>query len=363
MAFILTFLGKGGSGRTTLAIAAAKQQAAAGQRTLLVTSNPAPDFEILLGASLTTTPTEIAPQLDAVRLDTTQLLEDSWDEIKKIEAEYVRTPFFKEIYGQELAVLPAMDSAFSLNALRDFDRGGNYDAIVYDGPSDLETLRIFGIAEIGGWYLRRFRSVWENSDIARALAPFFQPISSAVLNVDFSKASMSENKLDELLEEGQSMLSDPSRVAAYLVTTPSTAAQALATYRWGQAQIIGLTVGGVLVNQCDDAGAVGDTFGELAVAAVPTFASDDWQTAIEALPDFAAIAQSAPRPMTIDPDAKTVTLFLPGFTKKQVKLIQSGPEVTIEAGGQRRNILLPKSLQGRSVTGAKFNEAHLTVSF
>ena len=363
MSFIFTFLGKGGSGRTTLAIAAAKQQAVAGRRTLLVASNPAPDFEVLLGSPVTNAPTEIDSKLDAVRLDTTQLLEESWDEIKKLEAEYVRTPFFKEIYGQELAVLPAMDSAFSLNALRDFDRGGSYDTIVYDGTGDLETLRIFGIAEIGGWYLRRFRSVWENSDIARTLSPFFQPISSAVLNVDFSKTSMSSNKLDELLDEGQSMLGDPSRVAAYLVTTPSAASQALATYRWGQAQIIGLTVGGVLVNQCDDANAVGEACSGLEATAVPTVDEGNWQAAIDALPDFASLAKSAPRPIAIDADAKTVTLFLPGFTKKQVKLIQSGPEVTIEAGGQRRNILLPKPLQGRSVTGAKFNEAYLTVSF
>ncbi|NJN61553.1 MAG: ArsA family ATPase [Coleofasciculaceae cyanobacterium RL_1_1] len=363
MAFILTFLGKGGSGRTTLAIAAAKQQAADGRRTLLVAANPAPDFELLLGQTLGNEPTELETNLAAVRLDTTQLLEASWDEIKKLEAQYVRTPFFKEIYGQELAVLPAMDSAFALNALRDYDLEDKYDTIVYDGPSDLETLRVFGIAEIGGWYLRRFRSVWDNSDFAKTVMPFLQPISSAVLNTDFSKTSFSPNKMDELLDEGRAMLGSPSRVAAYLVTTPKAADRALAAYRWGQAQIIGLTVGGVLLNQCDDASVVGDEFESLHVATVPTMSGDNWQAAIEALPDFANLAQHAPRPMTIDVASKTVTLFLPGFTKKQVKLIQSGPEVTIEAGGQRRNILLPSALQGRSVTGAKFNDRYLTISF
>jgi arsenite-transporting ATPase len=83
---------------------------------------------------------------------------------------------------------------------------------------------------------------------------------------------------------------------------------------------------------------------------------------MDALPDFKQ-ASLAPRPITIDIPAREVRLFLPGFDKKQVKLTQSGPEVTIDAGDQRRNILLPPALSGQSVKGAKFQNSYLTLSF
>jgi HSP20 family molecular chaperone IbpA len=80
------------------------------------------------------------------------------------------------------------------------------------------------------------------------------------------------------------------------------------------------------------------------------------------MPDFSQVL-SVPKPITIDIPKREVRLYLPGFDKTQVKLTQSGPEVTIEAGDQRRNILLPPPLKGASVTGAKFQAGYLIISF
>jgi arsenite-transporting ATPase len=67
--------------------------------------------------------------------------------------------------------------------------------------------------------------------------------------------------------------------------------------------------------------------------------------------------------MTIDVAQRQVKLFLPGFAKNQVQLTQYGPELTIAAGDQRRNLLLPQALMGQKVTGAKFQDGYLTISF
>lgn len=363
MSFILTFLGKGGVGRTTVGIAAAKQFAAQGQQVLFVSSEPGPALGLQLGISLGPDPQEIAPKLQAVQLQAAVLLERSWEEVKKMETQYIRTPFFREVFGEELGVLPGMDSALVLNAIREYDASGKYEVIVFDGSGDQNTLRTLGMPEILSWYIRRFSKVFSDSDLGKTVAPFVQPLASAVLNVNWASNNFAQPKgqVDSLLEQGKVAAADSNRVAAYLVTTAAAGAIATARYLWGSAQQVGLTVGGVLLNQAEVTEAIRNEFLPLKTSAIPEF-SDDWQPLIEALPDFSQVTQ-APKPITIDLPARKVSLFLPSFDKKQVKLTQYGPEVTVEAGDQRRNLFLPPELRGQQVTGAKFQDGYLIISF
>jgi arsenite-transporting ATPase len=365
MALILTFLGKGGTGRTTIAIAAAKQLSSLGQRVLLVGQDPGPAFGLLLGASTSSDPQEIAPNLQAVQLQSTALLERGWEEVKQLEAQYLRSPILKNVYGQELGILPGMDNALALNAIREYENSGKYDVIIYDGSGDQATLRMLGIPEIFSWYIRRFRKVVEDSDVWKSLSPFIQPVTSAVLNVSWTGENFAQEptkQANTLLEQGKAAIADPNRVAAYLVTTDDPAAIATAKYLWGSAQQVGLTVGGTLLNQTPMSDTVTTEFAPLPLSVIPSRLGDDWQPLMDSLPNFKQASQ-APRPITIDIPAREVRLFLPGFDKKQVKLTQSGPEVTIDVGDQRRNILLPPQLSGQSVKGAKFQNSYLTISF
>lgn len=364
MALILTFLGSGNPDRTICAIATAKRLATAGQRVLLAFQDPGPAPALLLDQSLSADPCPAGERLWAVQFRSATLLERSWDEVKALEAKYLRTPILKAVYGQELGVLPGMDNALALNALRQYDDSGEYDAIVYDGSGDITALRMWGMPEGLDWYVRRFRDVFQQSDLGKTVTPFLQPIAAAVLAVDWSGNLLDRptGEVRSVLDQGREAINDPNRVMAFLVTGAEAVAIATARYLWGSAQQVGLAVGAVLLSP-DGPAPSEDTFAPLPVYGVPTLVGTDWQPLIAALPNPQALAQSAPRPVTIDPIAGTVSLFLPSFDKSQVKLIQSGPEVTIEAGDQRRNLLLPPALAGRAVKGAKFQEQHLVLSF
>lgn len=360
MALILTFLGKGGSGRSTVAIATAKKLAKGGSRVLFLSQDSSPVLNRLWGTTLEASPTEIEPNLKVMALQSAQLLSKGWEEIKELEAQYLRSPTLKNVYGQELGVLPGMDGALAMNALREYEQSKEYDVIVYDGDSALNTLRMFSIPEIMSWYVRRFREVLTESDVGKALAPFVQPITSAILNVSWSPDDLKNTPANDILQSGKAALADGNRVAAYLVTTEDEMAIAAAKYFWGGAQQVGLTVRGVIVNQGETT-ALAEEFDPLTLSSFPKREGDNWQPLMDALPQFLGDSQ-APKPVTIDVANRQVKVFLPGFEKKQVKLTQYGPELTVEAGDQRRNIELPGPLAGQSVKGAKFQNHYLIVS-
>lgn len=361
---ILTFLGKGGSGKTTVAIAAAKQQASLGRRVLFVSQDPTPATGILLGVPLADKPQSIGANIEVVAIAATVAIERGWEDVKQVEARYLRSPLLRNIYGQELAILPGMDSAIALNALRQYDASGKYDVIVYDGTGDITTLRMAGMPDSLNWYLRRFLAVVEESDLWKTIAPIMQPTMAAILTVAWTGESVMSQPVQEAknaLDYSQTVISNPQRVVGYLVTSDEPAAIATAKYLWGSAQQSGLSIGGAIVNR-GELSTVATELDPLTVTAMPTRIDTDWQPLMDAMPDFSQVAD-VPKSMTIDTINREVRLYLPGFDKTQVKLTQSGPEVTIEAGDQRRNIFLPEPLKGASVRGAKFQGGYLIISF
>jgi len=362
MALVLTFLGKGGIGRTTVAIAAAKQLAQRGQRVLVLGQDPS--LAWLWNVTLTEKPQLVEPNIDSFLLSSTHLLEQGWEKLKELEAQYLRSPTLKNIYGEELGVLPGMDEVLILNALREYDQSGRYDVLIYDGPGNLGTLRMLGIPEIASWYWRRFQKVLADSEVVQTLSPFVQPVASAVLSVNWSPDQLTNHPQgpQALLNQGKAAIADPKKFAAYLITSNDPIAQRLAQSYWGGAQQVGVTVNGVIHTPLGSGSLASNQFEPLAIASVPTHTPANWQPLVNALPDFLAPSQ-APRPLEIETTTKQVKIYLPGFDKKQVKLTQSGPELTIEAGDQRRNIDLPSSLRGKAVTGAKFQAGYLIVSF
>ncbi|MGC1307529.1 MAG: ArsA family ATPase [Phormidesmis sp.] len=371
MTLILTFLGKGGTGRSTVAIAAAHKLSAAGKRVLLFSQEAGPALSILLGAEVGSSPSAVNGQtFQAVQLQTTALLDENWEKLKKFEAQYLRDPFFKAVYGQELSVIPGMDDFLALNAIREYTESSQYDVIVHDGAGDQASLRMWGA--IGGidWYFRRFKKVFQDSQFYKSISPFISPITGAILSNGMSGDVWNQpetKSVESMVAQGKAMVRDPMQLRAYVVTTADEVALAQGKYLWSAAQQINLTVAGTLVNSVAAGSAqttaAVETFSPLPVASIPYGSGDDkWPSLAAALPALSEPV-SVPNAMSVDTAASSVKLFLPGFSKSQVKLTQYGPEVTVEAGDQRHNLSLPPALNGRSVTGAKFQDGYLIISF
>lgn len=363
MSRIITFLGKAGTGHTTFAIATAKWFAQQGSRVLLVTHNPSPSAELLLGIPLTVQAQIIEPNLEAVQLQTTVLLEQSWEALKQFISPYLPASIPQDIYPGEVIILPGFDSLLAFNALCQYYLRGEYDVIVYDGRGDLETLRLLGVPDVLDWYFRRFRRLFQGLDIAKVAESIGGPLASALVtaNLDTRKVDQEMNRVRGWIEEGVAVVNDPKRFTAYLVTIDEPGAIAEACWLWGSAQQVNLRASGVLVCQpIHNAEALTQAFEPLEIYPIPTLQNQNWEPLLAALPNFNH-SPTVPEPVSIDLAQRQIRVFLPGFTKKQVKLTQFGSELTVEAGDQRRNILLPPELRELSIQSGRFEAPYLIV--
>jgi arsenite-transporting ATPase len=272
----------------------------------------------------------------------------------------------EEIYPGELIILPGFDSLLAFHALTQYYLSGDYDVIVYDSRGDLETLRLLGVPNVLEWYFRRFRQVFEAMDLAKVAESIGGPIASAFVtaNVDTKKIEIEMNRIRSWISQGVEVVNDSARLTAYLVTTEEAGAIAEAQWLWGSAQQVNLRVNGVLAYQLHsgNGAALQQAFAPLSVTPIPVLQQQDWDALIQALPDF-TVKPIVPEPLTFDLEQRQVQVFLPGFTKKQVKLTQYGSELTVEAGDQRRNIFLPPEFQGLPIQSGKFEAPYLIVSF
>ena len=62
-------------------------------------------------------------------------------------------------------------------------------------------------------------------------------------------------------------------------------------------------------------------------------------------------------------DEYLLNLQLPFVQKEQLQLSEKGDELTVQAGPYKHKVLLPRSLQGRPIVGARFTEQMLTIRF
>ncbi|KAM7275039.1 hypothetical protein ACFE04_016905 [Oxalis oulophora] len=152
---MVTFLGKGGSGKTTSAVFAAQHYALTGLKTCLLIQSQDKASEYLLGQKIGNSPIQLNDNLSAVRLETTKMFLEPFKKLKEADSRLKITQGVLEgMVGEELGILPGMDSIFSTltlaryaGFLRDPSQKNlkdKYDVIVYDGVSTEETLRMVG---------------------------------------------------------------------------------------------------------------------------------------------------------------------------------------------------------------------------
>jgi arsenite/tail-anchored protein-transporting ATPase len=142
------FAGKGGVGKTTCAVARARELAAAGTRTLVVSTDPAHSLGDALGIALGAAPRRVAARLDAVELDADRALAGWVGARRATLREIVARGTFLDDDDVDRFMdlsLPGVDELVGLVELSRLARAGAYQAVVADTAPTGHTLRLLAM--------------------------------------------------------------------------------------------------------------------------------------------------------------------------------------------------------------------------
>src|ERR687883_2000816 len=151
----ILYTGKGGVGKTSVAAATARRCAAAGLRTVVLSTDPAHSLSDSLETELGSSPTPCGPNLFGQEVQAQEEMERNWDAVQDWLGELLAERGVDRISAEELTVPPGMDELFSLLQLKRHHESGEFHAIVVDCAPTGETLRLLSFPDVARWWLEK----------------------------------------------------------------------------------------------------------------------------------------------------------------------------------------------------------------
>ncbi|PZR67763.1 MAG: arsenic-transporting ATPase [Solirubrobacterales bacterium] len=383
----ILYTGKGGVGKTSVAAATARRCAAAGMRTLVVSTDPAHSLSDALGVAVSGDPTPVGDNgLQGQQIQAQEEMERNWAAVQDWLGELLIEHGVNRITAEELTVPPGMDELFSLLALKRHHESGDWDVIVVDCAPTGETLRLLAFPDVARWWLEKVFP-WENQILAAA-APF----ARAVLDMPMpSPAVMADVRgLVENLIAMHEILRNRERVTLRLVMNPDRMVidEAMRTFTY--LNLYGYLCDAVVVNRVFPEAVADSYFGAwrerqqehlelvrgafepLPVLCAPYFENEVVGATMldrlaEALFDdhapAAVLHTTLTQELELGEGTARLRLALPFARKGSVSLKQIGEELIVRVDGQKRTIMLPPALRELRPDGAKLEDGALEISF
>ena len=138
----ILFTGKGGVGKTTIAAATALKIAGQGQRTLVVSTDPAHSLGDAFDTKLANSPVRVQENLWAKEINVLVELSSNWEVLHRFFSTLIKSAGgLSDIISEEMAVPPGMDEVFGLMEIYSARESGAYDCMVIDCAPTAQTLR------------------------------------------------------------------------------------------------------------------------------------------------------------------------------------------------------------------------------
>jgi arsenite-transporting ATPase len=362
----ILYTGKGGVGKTSVAAATARRCAAAGRRTVVLSTDPAHSLAESLGAEVGPEPTEVGDGLWAQQVEAQVELERNWTAVQDWLGGVFADRGLDRVVADELAVPPGGDELFSLLRLKRHFESGEWDAIIVDCAPTGETLRLLSFPEVARWWLDRVLGR------ERTLLSAARPLARTFLDLSLpdERAFGEVQRLMRNLISMNEILRDRSAVSLRLVMTPDRMVVAEAMRTFTYLNLYGYLTDAVVVNrvfpaevdgyfgawrelQAEQLALVESGFAPVPILRAPFFESevvgpdmlDRLAGAVFAEHDPAALLHdSVSQQLTMNGEGAQLRLDLPFARKGDVSLKKIGLELIVRVDGQKRTIMLPPTL-------------------
>jgi arsenite-transporting ATPase len=214
---VLLHTGKGGVGKTSMAVATALGAAAHGHRVFLLSTDSAHSLGDALGREIGAEPVTIAPGVSAQEISAQAELERSWSAIQEWLRALLREQS-DELAVEELLVLPGLEELVSLRAVGAVEAAGLHDVCVVDCAPTGATLRLLRLPDVLQTLMDHFWT-WKRRT-ARALRPVAERLGFGRFVAPEAVFDAFERLFAEV-EAVRQILLDESRTSARLVLNPA----------------------------------------------------------------------------------------------------------------------------------------------
>jgi arsenite-transporting ATPase len=384
---VIVYTGKGGVGKTSVAAATAARLAKLGYRTLVMSTDAAHSLSDSLDVPLGPDPVQVADRLWGQEVDSLREAERNWGDIQRWLANVMAWAKAESISTDELLIFPGMEELFALLQIRRHVLSGQYDVLVVDCAPTGETLRMLSYPTALRWWMEKiFPMKKKVVKVARPVAR----LALHGLELPSDNVMDSVERLFHGLAEMHRILLDHETTSMRLVLNPEKMVIAEARRSFTYLNLFGFNTDAVVVNRVYPPGAEDSYFArwrevqakhyaeiEVSFNPLPIFQVPLMETEVVGLPMLERVADAAfgernpgeilytGRVEELRPEGNgyVLDLAVPFAPREQINLTQRGDEMTIAVGWYKRKVVLPRTLAGRPVLGARFADDRLVIRF
>ncbi|HEY6116096.1 MAG TPA: ArsA family ATPase [Candidatus Dormibacteraeota bacterium] len=383
---VVLFTGKGGVGKTSVAAATAVRCAAAGYKTVVMSTDPAHSLGDSFDIELGTEATKVGENLWAHEVSSLHEMQRHWTKLHEYAVEVFSTQGLDEVLADEVANPPGMDEVASLMWIKHYAQRAEHDVLIVDCAPTGETLQLLTFPDAAKWWLDKIYP-WSRRAM-RVARPVLQPMMNMPLPSDEVYASLKDLLLD--LDGMRKVLTDPETTTVRIVLNLEKMVVKEAKRAYTYLSLFGYVTDAVIVNRLlpgnlhDELfqkwqrihhryrAEVEQSFAGIPIFNVPLFDREVVGEEMLALMAKAIYGDEDParrfatsNPQRIDKDGKDYVLSLkvPFIEKSAVDLSRHNGDLYVTVGNYRREITLPRVLERRETAGATIDNGELRVRF